>query len=155
MGQMGTYMVHVPLHVFRPIMHGTLPKWYWGLLSLIMLIRRSTGCFKWYFWIFEHLAKCTNGHCQCHWCSDVSRSGLCIHNTLTISYLFDNLTSFWHLFKLKPPQPVTGLFFNLNHLSPSQGYFFLNYFLNYCDFLVFLNINRKRYKMYWALYTLI
>ena len=23
----------------------------------------------------------------------------------------------------KPPQPVTGLFFNLNHLSPSQGYF--------------------------------
>ena len=99
MGHMGTYMVHVPLHVFRLIVHRTLPKCYWGLLSLIMLIWRSTGCFKWYFWIFEHLAKCTNGHCQCHWCSNVSRSG--------------QFTSIWHF----------DIFFNLNHLSPSQGYF--------------------------------
>ena len=107
MGHMGTYMVHVSLHVFWLILHGTFPKCYWGLLSL-MLIRRSTRCFKWYFWIFEHLAKCTNG--QCHWCSDVSWSGLCIHNTLTISHLFN-------------------IFFNLNHLSPSQGYFFSSNFL--------------------------
>ena len=94
MGHMDTYMVHVPLHVFWLILHGTLPKCYWGLLSLIMLIRRSTGCFKWYFWIFEHLSKCTNGHCQCLWCFDVLQSGLCTHNTFTISHLFDILTSF-------------------------------------------------------------
>ena len=107
MGHMNTYMVHVPLHVFWLILHGTLPKCYWGLLSLIMLIRRSTWCFKWYFWIFEHLAKCTNGHCRCLWCSDVSQSGLCTHNT------YYNFTSIWHF----------DIFFNLNHLSPSQGYF--------------------------------
>ena len=106
MGHMDTYMGHGPLHVFRLILHGALPKYYWGQLSLIMLIRRSTGCFKWYFWIFEHLAKCANG--QCHWCSDASQSGLCIHNTLTSWHLFDNLTSYWLLAKLKPPQPVTG-----------------------------------------------
>ena len=32
---------------------------------------------------------------------------------LTIWHLFDNLTSFWHF----------DISFNLNHLSPSQGYF--------------------------------
>ena len=34
---------------------------------------------------------------------------------LTIWHLFDNLTSFWHF----------DISFNLNHLSPSQGYFLL------------------------------
>ena len=38
--------------------------------------------------------------------------GLCIHNTLTILHLFDILTSF----------------FNLNHLSLSQGYLFMTIF---------------------------
>ena len=135
-----TYVVHVPLHVFWLILHGTLPKCYWGLLSLIMFIRRSTGCFKWYFWIFEHLAKCTNGNCQCHWCSDVCRLGLCIHNTLTIWHLFDNLTSFWHLFKLKPPQPVTGLFCSLFFLpkavpSVKTHWIFSTFFLNWAALL--------------------
>ena len=95
MGHMGTYMLHVPLHVFQLILHGILPKCYWGLLSLSMFIRRSTVCFKWYSWIFEHLAKCTNSHCQCLWCSNVYWSGLCIHSTLTISHLFDILISNW------------------------------------------------------------
>ena len=35
---------------------------------------------------------------------------------LTTWHLFDNLTSFWH-FRLKPPQPVTGLFLNPHHMS--------------------------------------
>ena len=35
---------------------------------------------------------------------------------LIIWHLFDNLTSFWHF----------DFSFNLNHLSPSQGYFLLN-----------------------------
>ena len=36
---------------------------------------------------------------------------------LTIWHLFDNFTSFWHF----------DISFNLNHLSPSQGYFLLLY----------------------------
>ena len=36
---------------------------------------------------------------------------VCVFDFLT----FDNFLTFWHLF---------GIFFNLNHLSPSQGYFF-------------------------------
>ena len=38
---------------------------------------------------------------------------------LTIWHLFDNLTSFWHF----------DFSFNLNHLSPSQGYFYLEKFI--------------------------
>ena len=49
-GHMGTYMVHVPLHVSWLILHGTFQTEFLGILyhklSTFMLIRRSTGCFK-------------------------------------------------------------------------------------------------------------
>ena len=57
MGHMGTYMVHVPLHVSGLILHGTFQTKFLGILyhklSIFMLIRRGAGCFKAYFQKFE------------------------------------------------------------------------------------------------------
>ena len=59
MGHMGTYMVHVPLHVSGLILHGALQTKFLGILyhklSTFMVIRRSAGCFKCDFQIFEIL----------------------------------------------------------------------------------------------------
>ena len=59
MGHMGTYMVHVPLHVSGLILHGAFQTKFLGILyhklSTFMLIRRDAGSFKCYFWIFEQL----------------------------------------------------------------------------------------------------
>ena len=56
MGHMGVYMVHVLLHVSGLILHGTFTTKFLGILyhklSIIMLIRRSAGCFKCHYWIF-------------------------------------------------------------------------------------------------------
>ena len=50
MGHMGTYMVHVPLHVSGLILHGNFQTKFLGILyhklSTFMLIRRSAACFK-------------------------------------------------------------------------------------------------------------
>ena len=56
MGHMGTYMVHVPLHVSGVILHGNFQTKFLGILyhkfSTFMLIRRTAGCFKGHFQIF-------------------------------------------------------------------------------------------------------
>ena len=59
MGHMGTYMVHVPLHVSGLILHEAFKTKFLGILyhklSTFMVIRRSTGSFKCHFRIFEIL----------------------------------------------------------------------------------------------------
>ena len=59
MEHMGTYMVHVPLHVSGLILHGAFQTKFLGILyhklSTFMVIRRSAGCFKCDFQIFEIL----------------------------------------------------------------------------------------------------
>ena len=56
---MGTYMVHVPLHVSGLILHGSFSNQFkQGLgdyYGCFMLIRRGAGSFKCYFQIFEIL----------------------------------------------------------------------------------------------------
>ena len=57
---MDAYMVHVPLHVSGLILHGAFQTKFLGILyhklSTFMVIRRGTGSFKCYFWIFEQLS---------------------------------------------------------------------------------------------------
>ena len=52
----GTYMVHVPLHVSGPILHGAFQTKFLGILyhklSTFMVIRKGTGSFKCHFRIF-------------------------------------------------------------------------------------------------------
>ena len=59
MGHMGAYMVHVPLHVSGLILHGAFQTKFLGILyhklSTFMVIRRSAGCLKCDFRIFEIL----------------------------------------------------------------------------------------------------
>ena len=59
MGHMGTYMVHVPLHVSGLILHGAFQTKFLGILyhklSTFMIIRRGAGSFKCHFQIFEIL----------------------------------------------------------------------------------------------------
>ena len=59
MGHMGTYMVHIPLHVSGLILHGTFQTRFLGILyhklSTFMLIRRFAWSFKCDFQIFEIL----------------------------------------------------------------------------------------------------
>ena len=65
---------------------------------------------------------------------------------LTIWHLFDNLTSFWHF----------DISFNLNHLSPSQGYFsqiwaFWGCF-TFSSFLKLILVRFWCYSTYWSLW---
>ena len=61
MGHMGTYMVHVLLHVSGLILHGAFQTKFLGILyhklSTFVVIRRGAGCFKYHFWIFIYLEK--------------------------------------------------------------------------------------------------
>ena len=72
MGHMGTYMVHVPLHVSGLILHGTLQTKFLGILyhklSTFMLIRRSAGCFKCDFQIFGILGNYLSWLGAILWC---------------------------------------------------------------------------------------
>ena len=59
MGHIGTYMVHVPLHVSGLILNGAFQTKFLGILyhklSTFMVMRRGAGSFKCYFRIFEQL----------------------------------------------------------------------------------------------------